>query len=682
VDSVAAIDQAVADGVDVINFSLEGSLSSVVDPVELAFLTAADAGVFVATSAGNDGRQAPSTVQHNSPWVTTVGIATHDRQYEADVVFENGRRFTGASVDDTGRGERNIVLAGDAAETGQAPGLAALCLPGTLQRLLVVGKIVVCDRGENDRVEKSQVVRDSGGVGMVLVNPTPNTLNADIHAVPTVHLDHIAGAALKSFVRRNPAQRAELTPRRIITGSVVPAPNLATDSSRGPALAADGDLLKPDLIAPGVNILAASSPVETDLNFEFLSGSSMSSAFVAGIAAILEQVHPDWSPAAMKSALMTTATQRRNDGQRIREDEGTHPPADAFGMGAGLVQPTAALDPGLVYDANSTDWLQFICGTGEACFPPLEAIDPSDLNHPSIAIGDFVGQRIVRRTVTNVGQHNSRYVATVEAPPGFSVSVSPGAFNIAPGASQTFEVRFTRAGARLDRYAFGAITWSDGRHRVRSPIAILPKTLSAPGEVSSTGSPIEYSVRFGYSGTFKATARGLIPARTNRLVVADDPANDINTALATGRGIVIVTIPVAPGSTHARFSLFDSDTNGNDDLDLYVFSSSGDFVAASAGLTTSEEVNLVDPAPDEYLVVVHGFETDGPAAQFTLFSWALGSKVSGNMTVIAPAQAQVGRDGKIRLVFSKLTPGVRYFGSVAYSGATGVTHPTLVRVDR
>ncbi len=680
VDSVAAIDQAVADGVDVINFSVGGSTSSFVDPIEFAFMLAADAGVFVAASAGNEGFDGPGTVTHNSPWLTTVAMGTHDRKYESSVEFAGGVRFRGASLDDRGLSNRRIVLAADAALDAQDPVLAALCLPSTLDPAKVAGKIVVCDRGENARVEKSQIVADAGGVGMVLVNVDLNTVNADLHAVPTVHLDQVRGTSLKNYVARNPGAKATLTPRRIVTGPSVPAPDVAFDSSRGPAIAGRGDLLKPDVLAPGVDILAAYSPIRTGLDYEFASGTSMSSAHVAGLGALLKQRHPDWSPAAIKSALVTTATPYRNDDRLIREESGGGL-SDPFGYGAGLVRPNAALDPGLVYDSGLDDWLAFVCGVGEACFPPVGPIDPSNLNYPSIAIGNFVGQQTVQRTVTNVGRSRSTYTPSVQAPAGIRVEVKPSSLTLAPGESRSFTVRFTRTASTLDGYAFGALTWSDGPHRVRSPIAIRSAAVAAPAQVDGNGKPLQYGITFGYNGPFQATARGLVPAKRATRNVNDDPTNEINTALARGKGITIVEVDVPEGSTYARFSLFDADTDGNDDLDLYVFSSSGAFLASSFNAGSNEEVNLPDPAPDRYLVVIHGFETDGPGARFTLSSWVLGTARAGNMALVAPTKAKLNTQASLRLTFSKLSKGVRYLGAIAYEGADGMPPPTIVRID-
>jgi hypothetical protein len=339
------------------------------------------------------------------------------------------------------------------------------------------------------------------------------------------------------------------------------------------------------------------------------------------------------------------------------------------------------MEPGLVYDANMNDWLAFLCGTGSACLEPGLTADPSDLNYPSIAIGALSGTQTVRRTVTNVSHHWSTYVAVVKAPPGIKVDVSPRFFAIAPGKSKTYTVKFTRTSAPLNAYAHGSITWLDGRHSVRSPIAVRPVALTAPTEVSSTGAGVSYQVNFGYAGPFAAQARGLIPAGTTAATVVDDPAGDINTALATGVGITVLPVTVPAGSTLARFSLFDANTDGEDDLDLYVFNSSGAFVGSSGTTTSAETVNLVNPAADTYLVVVHGWQTDGPDANFTLFSWALGATDAGNMTVTAPNSATLGGVGNVSLSFTGLMPGVKYLGSVGYSGAEGLPPPTIVRVD-
>jgi hypothetical protein len=246
-DSVAAIDQAVADGVDVLNYSISGSSTNFLDPVEVAFLYAADAGVFVAASAGNDGRSGSSTVVHNSPWLTTVAAGTHDRGYTATVTTGDNSVFDGASSLGSGVGPAPLVYAADVVATDATLEEGTLCYPGTLDADLVAGKIVLCDRGIIARVDKSLAVAQAGGVGMILANVVPSSLNADVHSVPTVHVNQEFGASLRDYAQTEGAE-ATLSAG---TQGVVEASEVAAFSSRGPALAGQGDLLKPDIMAPG-----------------------------------------------------------------------------------------------------------------------------------------------------------------------------------------------------------------------------------------------------------------------------------------------------------------------------------------------------------------------------------------------------------------------------------------------
>ncbi len=667
-DSVAAIDQAVADGVDVINFSISGTLTNFLDPVEVAFLFAADAGVFVATSAGNEG-PGPSTVAHPSPWVTTVAAGTHDRKNLATLDLGDGSSYQGASLG-SGAGPAPFVYGGDAPASGVPAADAARCFIGSLDAAIVMGKIVLCDRGVTARVEKSFVVAQAGGIGMVLANVSPSTLNAEFHSVPTVHVDHIDGPAIRAYAQTAGAT-ATISPSAALLGAE--APDVAGFSSRGPALAS-ADLLKPDLMAPGVDVLAAYSPFNVH-TYNFLSGTSMSSPHVAGLGALLKQLHPSWSPAAIKSALMTTATTLTNLGNPIAGGE--------FDYGAGQVVPTAAGDPGLVYDAGFLDWFGFLCGTGQLSSPscPALEIDPSDLNYPSISVDALAGAQTVTRTVTNVGGAGT-YTANVVAPPGVDVQVNPPTLTLAAGAAADYQVVFSSLpSAVLGQFAFGSLTWSDGAHDVRSPLVAMPTALAAPAEVFSSGGPTSLPVTFGYSGAFQASARGLVSAAEEAGNVVDDPANDINTALNTGVGITIHVVTVPAGTTYARFSLFDAFTDGNDDLDLYVFDSGGNQVGGSGTGTSEEEVNLVDPPADDYFVVVHGWQTDGPDANYTLFSWSLGTADAGNMAIVAPSTATSGSSASVDLTFSGLTAGAKYLGAVDYNDGTNALGSTIVRVD-
>ena len=681
-DLVAAIDQAVADGVDVINYSISGTTTNFLDPAEVAFLFAADAGVFVAASAGNSG-PTTGTVAHPSPWLATVAAGTHNRNGEGSAVL-GSTTFHGASLA-RAVGPAPLIDSTAAGLSGADPTAVALCFTAAdnggmpvLDPAKVTGKIVVCDRGTNARVAKSEAVRDAGGVGMILVNPTPSSLNADLHFVPTVHLSDTDRPLVKAYAATAGAT-ARINQATIVYN--VPAPLTASFSSRGPLSAGGGDLLKPDLIAPGQDIVAAvAPPANGGLDFNIYSGTSMSSPHVAGLAALLKDLHPDWSPMMIKSALMTTGTDVLDGGTPAPNTN----PVLIFRQGAGHVKPNAAADPGLVYDAGFNDWLAFLCGATTGVNPAAcnalsstgYSLRPSDLNVASIAIGSLPGAQTIRRRVTNVGSNTSTYTASVSGMVGFTVSINPATLTLAPGATGSFNVTFTRTSATLNGYTGGQLRWTDGNHTVRSPITIRPVALTAPTQVSGTGGPINYNVTFGYTGSFTATGRGLVPATTTNGTVVDDPGDSFS---PTGPGVTAIPVTIPAGTTYARFSLFDANVSPASDIDLYVFRGST-LVGASGGGTSSEEVNLVNPTAGAYTVYVHGFAVTG-TANFRLFSWLLGSASAGNMTVSAPASATLAATGTINLTFSGLTAGTKYLGSVAYSGVAGLPNPTIVRVD-
>jgi hypothetical protein len=684
-DLVAAIDQAVADGVDVINYSISGSQTNFLDAAEVSFLFAADAGVFVSTSAGNAGTV--GSVAHPSPWVATVAAGTHNRDGQGSVTLGNGVTYNGASVA-AAFGPAPLIDSEAAGLPGANATFVALCYSandnaGTpvLDPAKVAGKIVVCERGVTGRTAKSAAVKAAGGVGMILMNTGANTLNADLHYVPTVHVSHLDRAAIEAYAAI-PGATAKINQSTLIYNA--PAPFTAGFSSRGPLTAGGGDLLKPDLMAPGNDILAATAPPSSfGQSFNVYSGTSMSAPHVAGLAALLKDLHEDWSPMAIKSALMTSGTDVLDGGTPAPNTN----PVLIFRQGAGHVVPNRAADPGLVYDSNINDWLAFLCGkttgvnpaTCNALVAAGYSLDASDFNSASIAIGDLAGVQTVKRTVTNVGAGTATYSYTLTGMAGFTVEVSPATLVVGPGESASYTVNITRTTATLNAYTGGQLTWSDGVHAVRSPIVVRPVALAAPAQVSGTGGPINYNVTFGYDGPFTATARGLIAATTTSGTVADDP--DDTFAPVAGPDVIAIPITITAGTTHARFSLFDSHVSPASDIDLYVYRGTT-LVGASTTGTSQEEVNLVNPTAGDYTAYVHGWGVPG-TANFTFFHWLLGSVAAGNMTVTAPAAATTGGTGTIGLTFSGLASGTKYLGSVAYGDGVNPlpVNPTIVRVD-
>ena len=457
-DIMQAIQDAVLDGVDVINFSISGNTTTTVDPVSLAFLNAAAAGVFVSASAGNEGPGA-STVNHAGPWITSVAASTFNSSLRGTVELSDGKKFAGASVMSEEVTAKPIVLALAVKAAAAADADAALCVPNSLDPAKAAGKIVVCDRGIIPRVDKSAEVQRAGGVGMVLVNVVPGSLDTDMHSVPTVH---VGDPSVKEAVAATPGLTANLRMKDTTGAALPPVPQIAEFSSRGPTLAAGGDLLKPDVTAPGVAVLAAVSPIGfKGEKFGFMSGTSMAAPHVAGSGALLLGKFPQWSPAAVKSAIMTTAYDLVNaDGAKVQ---------NVFAQGAGHVNPSQFATPGLIYDAGPGDWLAFLQGQGvDLGIEPLAA---KDVNVPSIALGSLARSQVVTRAVTAL--EAGTYRATVNVP-GVQATVSPAELTLKAGESAIFTVTFTTAGAPLNTYATGSLTWTSSENSVRSPVAVRP----------------------------------------------------------------------------------------------------------------------------------------------------------------------------------------------------------------
>ncbi|CAI0418895.1 unnamed protein product [Linum tenue] len=497
-DILAAFDAAVADGVDVISLSVGGVVVPYyLDAIAIGAFGAMDRGIFVSASAGNGGPGA-LTVTNVAPWVTTVGAGTLDRDFPADVKLGNGKVIPGMSVY-SGPGlapgkTYPLVYAGTQAGDGYS---SSLCLEGSLDPKFVAGKIVMCDRGINSRAAKGEVVKKAGGIGMILANGVfdGEGLVADCHVLPATAVGATSGEEIRRYISSAKPNSPPPTATIVFKGTrlgVKPAPVVASFSARGPNPESP-EILKPDLVAPGLNILAAwpdkVSPSTTEFNI--LSGTSMACPHVSGLAALLKAAHPEWSPAAIKSAFMTTAYTVDNRGETML-DESTGNSSTVMDFGSGHVHPQKAMDPGLVYDLTTFDYVDFLCNSNyteqNIKVVTRRAGHSGNLNYPSMAVvfqQYGIKQKMSThfiRTVTNVGDGESVYSARVVAPAGMAATVKPEKLVFRRvGQKLNFLVRVQTRVAKLapggSVMKSGFIVWSDGKHNVTSPIVV---TLQQP----------------------------------------------------------------------------------------------------------------------------------------------------------------------------------------------------------
>ncbi|KAK1279480.1 Subtilisin-like protease [Acorus gramineus] len=502
-DILAAMDSAVADGVHIISLSVGANgyaPAFYLDSIAIGAFGAVENGVLVSCSAGNSGPGSYTAV-NIAPWILTVGASTIDREFPADAVLGDGAVHKGVSLysgNPLAPAEAQLPLV-YARECG-----SAYCYMGRLDPDKVAGKIVLCDRGGNARVEKGAAVKLAGGLAMILANTEESgeELIADSHLIPATMVGQTAGDLIRAYVLLAANPTATIRFHGTVIGPLPAAPKVASFSSRGPNIRAP-EILKPDVIAPGVNILAAwtgaSAPTDLEIDprrveFNIISGTSMSCPHVSGLAALLRKAYPSWSPAAVKSALMTSAYNIDDSGEAVIGDLATGGESTPFVRGAGHVDPNRALDPGLVYDLSVDDYVAFLCSLGYsadhiAVFVKDRSIDcsmkalpsPGGLNYPSFSVVFEAYDDVVsyNRTVKNVGgPAGAMYEVKVTSPPSVEINVTPSklAFS-AVDESLTYMIEFrSSVSPNIIMVAlaseFGSIEWSDGFHVVRSPIAV------------------------------------------------------------------------------------------------------------------------------------------------------------------------------------------------------------------
>ncbi|KAL3499444.1 hypothetical protein ACH5RR_038537 [Cinchona calisaya] len=488
-DILAAMDVAIDDGVDIISISIGGFSSSFYDDnIALGAFSAMEKGIFVSCSAGNSGPFNRS-LSNEAPWILTVGASTIDRKIRAPAVLGDNQEFDGESLfqpKDFPPTQLPLIYPGlfNASDFN-----ASTCSSSSLNKTDIRGKIVLCMiGGESASIEKGQLIKFAGGAGMILMNTQPwaNTTFADAHVLPAAHISYADGQMIINYINKTSNPTAAIIFKGTIIGDIH-APAVAGFSSRGPSFVSPG-ILKPDIIGPGVNILAAwpisvENNTNTQSTFNIISGTSMSCPHLSGIAAILKSTHPDWSPAVIKSAIMTTADLVNVENKPIEDER--YLPANVFATGAGHVNPSKANEPGLVYDIQPEDYMPYLCGLNytnrqvgtiiQRRVNCTETVAEAQLNYPSFAIrlGTSTStEQTYTRTVTNVGDANEFYTVQIIPPSGVAVIVEPPILTFSElNQKLTYQVTFSRFPNSIDGTFQGFLTWSSAQHFVRSPIA-------------------------------------------------------------------------------------------------------------------------------------------------------------------------------------------------------------------
>lgn len=486
--SVAAVEQAIIDGTDVLNYSISGPDNPWNNSVDLAFLSAAEAGIYVAASAGNDGPGA-GTVAKTAPW-------------NAAVAATNSPRLIAHDVSVTGPTPVPEDVVGLAGVPGSGPGVTSP-IEAEIREASVVdegngggcqafpdgvfdGALALIERGGCDFSVKVGNAEDAGAIAVIMVNqfPGPPVVMGGLEStdIPAVMVANGEGVGLREFVVGHPGATLRLDSGSVLTMTPEWSTMVADFSSRGPS---DFDLLAPTFAAPGRNILAATmASGEDGATYEFMQGTSMSSPHGAGAGALLRGLHADWSPMEIRSALASTA----NPEGMVKDDGLT--PADPYDVGSGLLDLEAAGRIGLVMDESIENL--------EAADPKLGG-DPKTLNLPAFVDQNCLDFCSWTREVTNVADVATTYSTSVTPPEGVTMTVEPATFTVEPGATQTLTVTADVSSLTGGAAIFGDVqVTTDGSHSGGAEIAdVHYPVVLVKGEAEMVVEPAELTTTLG-----------------------------------------------------------------------------------------------------------------------------------------------------------------------------------------
>ena len=693
-DLARAIDAAVADGVDVINYSVGSSLHRVSAPDDVALLAAAKAGVVAVVAAGNEGPNLGTIGSPaGGPWVITAAASTRDGSSHVEAfeirtppVLAGKYAATEAAftppLEDVDPVEGLLVLVDDD-DTGLdsgAFGSEADACQALVNGDEIDGNIALIQRTGCRFDTMVANAADAGAVAAIVYNIAGDPIvmhgESGLSDIPALMMGQAdANLILAEFDAGNDV--TVVLDKGFLLASNDAGNEMAAFSARGPAPVPD--ILKPDVTAPGVNILAGFSPDSAysteGENFAYLSGTSMSAPHVAGVAALIRQAHPDWSPATIKSALMTTSRQDITSSGGIGN-------ASPFDFGAGHIDPNSAINPGLAYEITDDEFDAFVADMEN---------EGRQLNLASVSLSKLANSQTVTRRVSNVDDEAGSYLLEVSPPPGMRVDIVPNSISLAPGESASFDITITYESGPLDLWRFGSFTWRSADHAVYSPITVKPTSVLAPEEIDTFGGTgaLSFDVEFGYSGGYSAGVHGLTLPLVVSGFVDNDPTKTFTFRSTDGVTRHVISVPA--GQLFARFALFDALSDGDDDLDLYVYycgldGSSCTRIGESGEPTSDERFDVYRPAEGLYAVHVHGFETDqvqgGPGANYQLLAWGLGiSDDRGNMSASGPAFVNAGTTGTVDVDWAGLISNTIYLGAISHNTPQGLSSITLITIS-
>ncbi|WP_028765723.1 S8 family serine peptidase [Shewanella fidelis] len=598
--TVLAVEHAIENGVDALNYSIGGGSSNPWNDADaLAFLSARKAGIHVATSAGNSG-PGPETVGSpgDAPWLTTVAAYTHDRDFSEKNIgsFSGGdtaapEALTGKAM--TGEFTGSVVYAGDFENANDPDNDPAQCLEPFPADTFADDTIVVCDRGAIARVDKGRNVLAGGASGLVLANLQggAESVVADAHVLPAIHIDADKGDALKAWLATGADHKATITGTEVVQDEKL-ARIAAGFTSRGPNKSVP-DVIAPSIAAPGVSIFAAYADQQSagfkenpdPSDYGFLSGTSMASPHVAGALTLLASLHPEWTPAEVQSALMLTAD------QNTLKDDGVTP-SDFFDMGAGYANVEAAAKTGLVMDESYVDYVKA---------DPALGGQPSQINLATIANAKCVGECTWTRTV-KATKDGSWTASTMGVTDGLVLSVMPESFELKAGETQELTVTADISAASAGWNFANIKLMAEDMPEVKLPVAVKGDSNNLPASLDITAGRTTGSITYsGFTSTELTDIKaGVYDKSTNLIdpVTLNVPEDGLDYVAMNFPALANVVISISSETAP--------------DVDLRILDATFTKIGSSAGPDSNESVAFTNLPAGTYYLVVDGYTASTP----------------------------------------------------------------------